>query len=81
MLGGESPLWGLLEATISRRQLREVPRVSGAFAVRTRGMEARGKLQHRTKVNPRKAGLMGKRASYRDAQFPIASGRYWGREW
>jgi hypothetical protein len=81
MLGGESPLWGLLEATISWRQLREVTGIPGAFSVRTRGMEARGKMQHRTKVNPRKAGLMGKRASNRDAQYPIASGRYWGREW
>ena len=49
----------LLEGTVSRRQLHEAERVEEtpvAYAVRTCGMEARGKPQHRTKVKPRKAG-------------------------
>jgi hypothetical protein len=60
MIGGESPLWDLLEVTMSRRQLHEEQtdhEVVNFFAARTCGMEAEGKPQHRTRVNPRKAGL------------------------
>ena len=49
-IGGASPLQGLLKATVSQRQLRGT--------ARARGEEAVGKLQHRTQVNPREAGLV-----------------------
>jgi hypothetical protein len=58
--GGESPLWDLLEVTMSRRQLHEETddrEAIRSFAVRPCGMEAEGEPQHRTRVNPRKAGL------------------------
>jgi hypothetical protein len=59
-IGGESPLWNLLEVTMSRRQLHEgrkgVEPVR-SFAARPCGMEAEDEPQHRTRVNPRKAGL------------------------
>jgi hypothetical protein len=59
-IGGGSPLWNLLEVTMSRRQLHEgltgVVSV-GLCAARPCGMEAEDAPQHRTRVNPRKAGL------------------------
>ena len=59
-IGGESPLWNLLEVTMSRRQLHEERKgvePVGSFAARPCGMEAEDAPQHRTRVNPRKAGL------------------------
>src|ERR1035438_1345863 len=49
-IGGASPLQGLLEATVSQRQLRGT--------ARGRGEEAGGELQHRTQVKLREAGLV-----------------------
>ncbi len=73
-IGGASPLQGQLKATVSQRQLRGI--------VRARGEEAGGKLQHRMRMNPRKAGLM--EASVLGNATPDIqplSGRYGGREW
>ena len=63
---------------MSQRQLRVKCEV--VFPVRARGEEARDELQHLTKVNPRKAGLM--EASVLGNATPdiqSQSGRYWGR--
>ena len=52
-IGGESPSWGELVATASRRQLHAVcRRETPPGAARPCGEEARGVPQHRTKVNP-----------------------------
>ena len=59
---------------MSQRQLRGI--------VRARGEEAGGKLQHRTQVKPREAGLV--EASVRINATPdiqLWPGRYGGREW
>ena len=72
-IGGASPLQGLLEATVSQKQLRGT--------ARARGEEAVGELQHRTQVKPREAGLM--EASVLGNATPDIqpwSGRYGGRE-
>ena len=58
--GVEVPDGALLEATVTRRQLRETCRPSltayRVESVRTREMEARGEPPYRTQVKPRKAG-------------------------
>lgn len=62
-----------MKATVSQGQLRGI--------VRARGEEAGGELQHRMKMNPRKAGLM--EASVLGNATPDIqplSGRYGGRE-
>ncbi|MFQ5352873.1 MAG: hypothetical protein ACE5D3_07350, partial [Candidatus Binatia bacterium] len=47
-----------LEGTVSQRQLHEASETFGAEPARACGMEARDVPQHRTKVKPRKAGLI-----------------------
>ena len=78
MIGGESPLRGLSEATASRRQLHEMKAVkttTGFFAARPCGMEARDEPQYRTQVNP-SAGWSGSGecASKHEAQYPTGTG-------
>lgn len=82
MIGGASPLRGLSEATASRRQLHEVETdvmSPEAFAVRTCGMEAVDKPQHRTRVNPY-AGwpALGECAFQHDARYPAVGGTVMG---
>lgn len=59
-LGVKVPDGALLEATVTRRQLREICRPLCAgyriAPVRARGEEARGEPWHRTQVKPCKAG-------------------------
>jgi hypothetical protein len=82
VIGGASPLRGLSEATASRRQLHEVETdvmSPEAFAVRTCGMEAVDKPQHRTRVNPY-AGwpALGECAFQHDARYPAVGGTVMG---
>ena len=71
-IGGGSPLQGLLEATVSQRQLRG--------SARARGEKAGDELQHRTQVKPREAGL-GEASVLRNATPDIQPRpeRYGGR--
>src|SRR3990172_5521115 len=74
MTGGASPLWSLLEATMSRRQLHEEEAglcTAEAFPARACGMEARGQPQHRTQGKTRKAGLSGQ--ACRSTRRPISN--------
>ena len=80
MIGGETPLWGLSEATARCRQLHETELgqcTIGVFPVRACGMEVGSEPQHRAKVNPYvgSSGL-GKRALQRDARYPIVTKEY-----
>ena len=74
---------GLPEATASQRQLHEMEVgivTTDVFPVRACGMEAAGEPQHRTQVNPRKAGLIWvTMLANRTPCIWSGSERYWGR--
>ena len=55
--GVRVPYETLLEVIVSQRQLRGVGNHLSCDTARPRGMEAGGAVQHRTRVNPRKADL------------------------
>ncbi len=78
VIGGASPLRGLSEATVSRRQLHEVES-SDTFAARPCEMEALGKPQHRTQVNPCVGrSALGECALQHDARYPTEGGTVMG---
>ena len=82
VIGGASPLRGLSEATVSRRQLHEVEAgaaSSDTLAVRPCEMEALDKPQHRTQVNPCAGrSALGECALQHDARYPTGGGTVMG---